>query len=269
MQDRIRLVVFDWAGTTVDHGCFAPVAPFVEALAKHGVTISAAEARGPMGLDKKDHLRALLALPDAARQWRDAHGGLPPAEDDVDRVFADVVPLAIESVRAHSDVIEGTLEAVKDLRARGIAIGSTTGYFREAADVCFARAAEQGFAPDAAYGASDVPAARPAPWMVLRNMEQLGVYPSAHVLKVGDTVPDIEEGRNAGAWTAGVTATSNDVGLMAADLAALPPDERAHRIATVAKKLEAAGAHAVIESVRDVPALVDAINARLARGDRP
>jgi len=47
---RIKLVVFDWAGTTVDHGCYAPVAPFVDAFAQHGVTITTAESRGPMRL---------------------------------------------------------------------------------------------------------------------------------------------------------------------------------------------------------------------------
>ena len=33
----IQLVVFDWAGTTVDHGCFAPVAAFIESFARFGV----------------------------------------------------------------------------------------------------------------------------------------------------------------------------------------------------------------------------------------
>ncbi len=52
-----------WAGTTVDHGCFAPVAPFVDAFALHGVTITSAESRGSMGLGKRDHIRALTRCP--------------------------------------------------------------------------------------------------------------------------------------------------------------------------------------------------------------
>ncbi len=66
--DTIRLVVFDWAGTTVDHGSFAPVTPFVEALARHGVRVTTAEARGPMGLHKRDHLVALFRLPSQRRR---------------------------------------------------------------------------------------------------------------------------------------------------------------------------------------------------------
>ena len=33
----IQAVIFDWAGTTVDYGCFAPVQAFQEAFAHHGV----------------------------------------------------------------------------------------------------------------------------------------------------------------------------------------------------------------------------------------
>ncbi len=261
-------MVFDWAGTTVDHGCFAPVAPFVEVLRRHGVTVTDTEARGPMGLGKRDHLKLLLAATGAAEQWRDTHKRAV-TEEDIDAMFAELAPLAIESVRAHTGLIDGVVEMAAELRRRGIAIGGTTGYFAEAARVCFERAAADGYAPDATFCVSDVPQGRPAPWMIHRNMEALGVFPSNSVLKVGDTAPDIEEGRNAGCWSAGVTASSSDVGLTAEALADLAPDERARRLTAVSKKLTGAGAHAVIETVRDVPALIDAIDRRLAAGERP
>jgi phosphonoacetaldehyde hydrolase len=268
MSERIRLVVFDWAGTTVDFGCFAPVSPFVEALALHGVKISVEQARGPMGLDKKDHVRALLALPEAAAQWRARHGA-DVSDADVDRIFDDMVPLALKSVAAHSSVIAGVAEIAAELRSRGIRIGSTTGYFLEAARVCFAAAAAQGFAPDFAVCASEVPQARPAPWMMHRNMEALGVYPPAAVLKVGDTVPDILEGLGAGCWSAGVLASSNHMGLAEDVYAALPLEERTKRLEGVRRLLRDAGAHEVVETVRDVPRLVDEIDRRMAAGERP
>ena len=193
-REPIRLVIFDWAGTTVDHGCFGPVAPFVEALRRHGVTITVERARGPMGLDKKDHLRALLQFPEAATQWR-AASGADVTEADVERIYREhVIPIAIESVPAASALIPGVLECVADLRSRGITIGTTTGYFTEAARLCYETGAKQGYVPDFNVCASEVAAARPAPWMMYRVMEALGVYPSSAVLKVGDTVPDIGEG---------------------------------------------------------------------------
>jgi len=268
MSERIRLVVFDWAGTTVDHGCFAPVAPFVEALRRHGVAISDADARGPMGLDKKEHLRALLALPDADRQWRDMHSHGPTSQD-IERIYLDMMPLAVESVVAHGGLIAGLLNVAEELRGRGIKIGASTGYFKEAAHVCYEAAAKQGYTPDFAVCASDVPSARPAPWMVYRNMEGLGVYPAPTVLKVGDTVPDIGEGLNAGCWSAGVVATGSDLGLSEAEFSALAADERSRRMDAVRDKLLDAGAHDVLDTIRDVPRLVEEIDERLAAGERP
>lgn len=268
MSERIRLVVFDWAGTTVDHGCFAPVAPFVEALRRAGVAISDADARGPMGLDKKEHLRALLALPEAERQWLDAHPNAV-TKSDMERIYLDMVPLAVESLGAHSGLIAGAANVAEELRKRGIKVGASTGYFKEAAQVCYAAAAKQGYQPDFMVCASEVPAARPAPWMIYRNMEALGVYPSAAVLKVGDTIPDIGEGLNAGCWSAGVAATSNDMGLSESELLALASDERGRRMDAVRDRLLDAGAHDVVDSIRDVPRLVEEIDARLAAGELP
>src|SRR5580700_1298363 len=110
---------------------------------------------------------------------------------------------------------------------------------------------------------------RPAPWMIFRLMEETGIYPPAAVVKIGDTIPDIEEGRNAGAWAVGVTHTGSTVGCPAAEFAALPAQERFDRIAAASRALLAAGAHDVIPSAAEAPALVDRLNDRLARGDRP
>lgn len=50
----IEAVIFDWAGTTVDYGCFAPVKAFMEAFAHHGVPVTMEETRKPMGMLKRD-----------------------------------------------------------------------------------------------------------------------------------------------------------------------------------------------------------------------
>jgi len=81
-------------------------------------------------------------------------------------------------------------------------------------------------------------------------------------------VPDIGEGLAAGAWSIGVSATGSDVGLTAAELAALPKAERAERVEQAAEKLREAGAHYVIESVAELPALVVQIEAQLGAGVR-
>ena len=267
-ETRIRLVVFDWAGTAVDHGSRAPLTAFVRVFAARGVEVTPEEARGPMGLGKKDHLRALLRLPAVARRWRERHGGAA-TEDDVDDLYRRFMPLQLEVIDEYAGLVPGLLDCVGVLRGRGLAVGATTGYFREAAERLYRCAAAQGYRPDHCVCAEGVPAGRPAPWMVFRTMEALGVFPPAAVVKVGDTVPDIGEGLSAGAWSVGVVRSSSEVGCTAPEWAALPPPERQRRSASCRAKLLAAGAHAVVDTLAELPAVLGEFDARIGRGEKP
>jgi phosphonoacetaldehyde hydrolase len=265
---EVRLVVFDWAGTTVDHGSLAPVGAFVQAFACHGVTLTPAEARGPMGLHKKDHVRALLRLPQVAVRWSAAHRR-DWDEADVESLYRALIPIQLEALAAHSGLVPGLTACVEQLRRRGIKIGATTGYFRAAAERVYEAARRQGFVPDHCVCAEDVPEGRPAPWMVFRVMEALRVYPPAAVVKVGDTVPDVEEGLNAGAWSVGVTGSGSEVGCTAEELSALAEPERRAKLEAAARTLRNAGAHAAFSSLAELPALLDDIGGRLRRGEGP
>lgn len=157
----------------------------------------------------------------------------------------------------------GVTEAVEELRQRRIPLAVNTGYNREMLEVVLGKAAEGGFIPDAATCAADIPKGRPAPWMVFRLVETLNVYPPAAVVKVGDTVADVEEGLNAGVWTVGVTRTGNLIGLTQTELSRLDRDDLERQIHAAERTLTEAGAHYVIESFADVPAVVRQIEERL------
>jgi phosphonoacetaldehyde hydrolase len=257
----IKLVVLDWAGTTIDFGCLAPAGAFAAAFAARGVAVTVAEARGPMGLHKKDHLRAMLRTDAVGARWR-AAVGRDWDERDVAELYADVTPRQVEAARLYSALVPGVTDVVARLRERGVKVAATTGYFREAAAVVLDAGRQQGYIPDFAIGADDVPAGRPAPWMIFRCMEALGVYPPAAVVKVGDTVVDVEDGLNAGCWSVAVVDSSNEMGLSAAEFAALPEAERATRRGAVAARFAAAGAHAVIDTLAELPALLGDLAAR-------
>jgi phosphonoacetaldehyde hydrolase len=242
--------------------------PFVGVFAGRGVEITQEEARGPMGLDKKDHIRALLQLPSVARRWRERHGS-DATEHDVDELYRQFRPLQLEVIDEFVGLVPGLLDCVGVLRGKGVAIGATTGYFRAAAERVYRAAAAQGYRPDHCVCADDVPTGRPAPWMVFRIMEAVGVFPPAAVMKVGDTVPDIGEGLAAGAWSVGVLRSSSDVGCTEHEWAALPPAEQRRRLTACREKLLAAGAHAVVETLAELPAVLDGLDARLERGEKP
>lgn len=263
----IRAVIVDWAGTIVDFGSIAPVDTFIRVFARHGVEIGTAEARAPMGQGKRDHIQSIASA--AEERWADAHGGRGPTTADIDKMYAEFIPLQIEAVVAHAGAIPGAAAALSTLRNRGLKIGSTTGYSREMVAPLEDRARAQGLILDCVVCASDVKEGRPGPAMALEAARRLGVEPMHAVVKIGDTVADIGEGRSAGMWSVGVAATGNEVGLDEASFAALPPDERSRRIALARERLLDAGAHAVIDTIAEAPALVDALEARLARGERP
>lgn len=267
-RGSVQAVILDWAGTAVDYGSRAPVMAFVEAFRAQGIEITIAEARKPMGLFKKDHIRVITQMPAVAERWQSSHGRLP-SEADVEAIYARFVPLQIQVLTQYADPIPGVVEAVAALRERGCKIGSTTGYIREMMDVLMPEARQRGYEPDEAVCPSDVPSGRPAPWMALTNAMRLGVYPMEAVVKVGDTLPDIAEGLNAGMWSVGVAKTGNGLGLSEAEVNALPPDELAQRLASAREAMYQAGAHYVVDAVADLPALLDQIESRLAQGDHP
>jgi phosphonoacetaldehyde hydrolase len=215
-----------------------------------------------MGVNKKDQIRAMLQTPAVTAKWRGAVGRDWTA-DDIDELYRIVTPLLVEAAAAHSALVPGLLDAVAWLRGRGIKVGATTGYFREAAEACYTAAKQQGYKPDYTICGDEVPAGRPAPWMMFRVMETLSVYPPTTVVKIGDTIADIEEGLNAGAWAVGIVDSSSGMGLTEAELTALPPDEREARREELRTAFLDAGADAVIDDYTDLPDLIDALNQQL------
>jgi phosphonoacetaldehyde hydrolase len=264
----LKAVVFDWAGTTVDYGSRAPMGAFVKVFAEFGVDISVAEARGPMGLPKWDHIKALLDDPAIAARWQKAHGHAAD-KVDLDRIYEVFVPLNARVVTDYADLIPGTVEAVADARRRGLKIGSTTGYTREIMEPLLPVAKAQGYTPDNLVCAGDLAAGRPTPLMMYRCFADLGVWPAEAVVKVDDTVPGIAEGRAAGSWTVGVAMSGNALGLSLDEVLALSEPDRQARRARAVRELAEGGAHHVIDTIADLPALLDVIEARLAAGERP
>lgn len=267
-KGRIQAIVLDWAGTAVDHGCLGPTDVFRRAFAEQGVDVTLDEIRPFMGLKKIDHVRSMLALDSVAAKWREARNS-EPDESAVETVYARTEPLMVEAVTSHATPIPGVLETIARLRGRNIGIGSCTGYTRPMMEALTPVAREQGYAPDFWTCASDVPAGRPYPWMCYQNAMALNAYPMEAMIKVGDTISDIQEGRNAGMWTVGVTRTGNELGLDEAGVAALPPKELTARLREIADRFMSAGAHFIIQTVADLEHVVDAVEVLLQEGRTP
>ncbi len=262
-QNQIKLAVFDWAGTTVDYGSSAPAVVFERTFAAKSIRFTRPEINAFMGMEKKGHIRSLLATESGSSQFRRVFGR-DWTENDVEDFYQAFEANLFDVVAEYSAPISGTVEAVRALRDMGIKIGSTTGYTSQMMERVLPAAEKGGYVPDCVVTPDIAGAARPTPFMLFECMKRLNVYPPRLVVKVGDTVIDMEEGVNAGAWSIGIITGSNLLGLTEDEYDAMPAQELAARKKAVEEKYYAAGADLVIDSIAQLPEAIREINRRLA-----
>jgi phosphonoacetaldehyde hydrolase len=105
--------------------------------------------------------------------------------------------------------------------------------------------------------------------MCYQNAIQLQVYPFESMIKIGDTISDIQEGRNAGMWTIGLTQSGNELGLPEDLVDVLAPGDLKQRLAVIETRFREAGAHYHVKGIWECLEVVDEIDRRLAKGDHP
>lgn len=267
-MQHLKAVIFDWAGTTVDYGCQGPVQAFVESFANFNVAISAAEAREPMGMGKREHVATLCAMPRIAAAWQDAHGKAP-SEQSIDAVYGLVEASMINCITRYATPIDGTVAAVAEMRARGLRIGSCTGYPRSVALGLAAEAERHGYEPDVLVCATDVTNGRPAPDMCNAILKHFGIEKGHQAVKIGDTVNDILEGSRAGMWVIGITLSGSMAGLSPQEVQDMSAHERDVLEKSIAATLREAGAHFTAPDVQSCLPILAAIDAMAAEGKRP
>ena len=269
-RGKVTALILDWSGTTADAYVIAPAVVFVQVFKNQGVEISMEEARGPMGLRKDLHIKALTEDAVIREHWKGVHGKYPN-QSDVDRMFADFVPAQLACLPKYTQLLPGIAKVIKRLQAQGIKIGSSTGFTRPMVDILEQAAKKQGYVPDASVAGDEVVhGARPRPFMVYRNLDLLDAWPIESVIKVDDTISGVGEGLNAGCWAVGVARYSNYMNINTLDEeATLSELEVLHRLEKTRDILRKAGAHYVIDSLADIEPVIEDVNARLARGEKP
>lgn len=270
-MNKVEGVIFDWAGTTVDFGCFAPVYVFLTIFKAAGVEVEVTmeEAREPMGMLKRDHIRAMLEMPRIKKMWAEKYGRCFN-EQDIEDLYAKFEPLLLASLTEYTEPLPEVLEAVKLLRGKGLKIGSTTGYTDSMMKIVVAGAREKGYQPDFWITPDSTDACgRPYPYMIFRNMEALRLSSPWQVIKVGDTVADIQEGINAGVWSVGVVVGSSQMGLTYDEFSGLAENEKNRMIQRVEEGFLTAGADFTIKTMKQLPELIERINVLNVAGERP
>ena len=67
---NVEAIVFDLAGTLIDFGSLAPSQVLIELFDRFGIKITRKQAIGPMGIEKRSHIKALLTTKIINLQWK-------------------------------------------------------------------------------------------------------------------------------------------------------------------------------------------------------
>ncbi|ODG92471.1 MULTISPECIES: phosphonoacetaldehyde hydrolase [Bacillaceae] len=267
-MNKVEGIILDWAGTTVDFGCFAPVNVFIDIFKNAGIEVTMEEARAPMGMLKIDHIREMLSMPRISKLWIEKYER-PFNEQDVNILYANFEPALMASLSDYADPIPGVIEVVQELRNKGLKIGSTTGYTNKMMDVVVPNAEIKGYYPDFYITPDETNSfGRPYPYMIYRNMEALKLTAPWKVVKVGDTISDIKEGINAGVWSVGVIIGSSEMGLSLEEFSSLTDSEKEAIISKTEQSFRKNGADFTIKSMSELPMLIDKINDLIVEGKK-
>jgi phosphonatase-like hydrolase len=198
-MSSIQLVVFDIAGTTVrDNGSVAEA--FIAAFADYGIRVPVAEVKKVMGFRKMEAVNLLLKK-FAPEKFAPGKEGQEDDEELADRIHTRFIDKMIEfylndetlSPLPHAETV------FRALKKQGIKVALNTGFTRSITDTILHRLRWDDRSPliDQVICSDEVPRGRPYADMIEVLMDDLGIGSPAHVLKVGDTEVDVEEGRNA------------------------------------------------------------------------
>lgn len=238
---KIRVVVGDWSGTFIDDKSNAPALAIKQACLLYGMDISLQSVKEPMGMSKVDHIKYLLFKHGDSKYYEDKDA----FEHTVGLILETYKTIQKTIIRDHCELLPGVLTTLQELQKQNIKIGLTTGFPKVITDIIVAETQKQGLYLDAHVATDEVFKGRPYPDGIERNMELLNIINKHEVVKIDDSETGIQEGVNAGVWTIGLSkhSVTSDINQ------------------SISKQiLLKAGADYVVDTVQDIPKVINEIN---------
>jgi phosphonatase-like hydrolase len=225
----IQLVVFDMAGTTVEDSGLVQQS-FIAADEHAGLSGNAAERERMMRYVADTMGQSKIEV------FRHLSGGNEEQAQDANKAFERCYARLVDE--GQCSPIPGAVETITAVRALGVKTALTTGFARETQQAIIDALGWHHLA-DVVLCPGEGVRGRPFPDMPLVALLRTGTESVRQMVVVGDTASDIRSGVAAGAAAVvGVRTGAHD-------------DDQ----------LRAAGATHVIDSVADLPAVLDTLNA--------
>ncbi|MCB0631378.1 MAG: HAD hydrolase-like protein [Saprospiraceae bacterium] len=214
-MNRIKLVVFDLSGTTVEDDN-AVAKSLHRAAVEYGLEVSLEEFQQTIGTNKIHLYQYMIArnqgLPVKFEDFETYD--FPELEVEALTLFDRYSVIMLDYYRQHVKAMPGAEETFRWCRANGIKVATDTGFHRNISDAIIESLAwkENGLIDLAVHVELTGGVGRPAPYMIFYAMQQLGIQSVHQVVKVGDTPADLLSGKNAGCiGNIGVLSGANSV----------------------------------------------------------
>lgn len=266
--NRIAAVYFDMCGTIVDDKSVAPVEAFSETFRSAGVKLNHDEIRQFMGVAKYDHVKSLVNLPRVQKQLNSFATSveIEDRKDLYSELYQRYLHFQTESARKWCQPIRGVSSLMHQLKAWNIKVGTTSGFPQRICNVVlenFYRNHIYNFSSKNVLGSDSLPynnGARPKPGLIFELMSRQKIKNPRSVIKVGDTVADIQEGKNAGTWVVAVTETSSDLGVSRKEYNKFTISQKEEANKYLSDKFYCEGADFVTYDVTGISAILKSCN---------
>ncbi len=188
MQKAYELAVFDIAGTTVKDRDYVAIA-FIEAFQHYGIDLQVNEISPLMGFKKTEAIERVLIDKQVVHTVN--------VIEDIHNHFVNAM-VSFYATAHEVEPLPGAEDIFRLLQEKGIRVALNSGFPRVIVDAIVDRMGwmENGLI-DGYIASDEVEMGRPFPIMIHQLMKQFGVESPAAVIKIGDTMVDIQEGRMA------------------------------------------------------------------------
>jgi phosphonatase-like hydrolase len=188
MSPRFKLAVLDIAGTTVVDKDFVAIA-FVEAFQNYGIHLTVEEINPLMGFKKTEAIATVLK-----------EKKVEVSDQKIDYIHNEFVAQMVKFYTNSPEVrpIPYAEEFFIFLKSNDIKVSLGSGFPKVIVDVILDRLewTEKGLV-DFYVASDEVVKGRPFPFMIEHLMKKSGLSDAKQVIKIGDTMVDIQEGRMA------------------------------------------------------------------------
>ena len=268
---NVKAVLFDLGGTIVDKYSLAPLHALDETFYNFKIPLEPELMKRDMGNRKDVHIKKIMETEEFKLKWLKEYEQ-EATDKDFKNIFDKYLETQLNILKKYNEPLPhvyGTFNVLR--RGFKLKIGSTTGYLRDIVDVVEKDLIKKhNIYFDATVAGEDVENGyRPRPYMIFKNLEKLNISPIQSVVKVDDTTAGITEGLEAGCWTVGVSRWSSLMNFNDVEDDKIITQQLELREEKARNKLLEAGAHYVVPSIKNIPAVIEDINRRLSDGVIP